>query len=69
MWGDNYLVTTLVHVRVVAVFFFVVVFFWGGEGGLAISVLADVACRMEDCPGTDTSGNQGRGRTRRYLSY
>ena len=47
----------------------VVVFFWGGKGGLAISVLADVACCMEDCPGTDTSGNQGRSRTRRYLSY
>ena len=33
MWGDKYLVTTLVHVRVVAVFLFVVVVvFWGGRG-------------------------------------
>ena len=71
MWGDNYLVTTLERVVAPkgAVFFF-----GGGEVGwnLAISVLPLLVGRVEDHPGTDTSGNRGRSRTRRvslYLRY
>ena len=44
----------------------------GGGGDSAISVLPVLAGRVEDHPGTDTSGNRGRSRTRRvslYLRY
>ena len=59
--GDNYLVTTLERVEPS--------FFFGGGGGgnSAISVLPVLAGRVEDHPGTDTSGNRGRSQNQTCL--